>query len=449
MYLGGFMSTFLTRAQSRGTAVSAALLLTALAAFSGPSAEAKPPTRPGNVTKLAVGAVTKPADVYQVPTTWTAGSNTTSYRVTATNSSGVVVDKATVTSTDWLATVPGTTVNTSVKITVTPYNNNRRGQSSQVSKVMPDLTAPQGSFSLVQTGRDVTITQTALSDDLSAAGAITRVVSWDDGTAAAPWSSGTTTTHTYPLTGIWHPTVTLTDAAGNSATVPLGVAVLGDSTAPTGTYTAGPSSAWASFSTVALTQNSIDDGDFSAPDDIRRTVDWGDGTAAAPWATGTAAEHKYAAGGTYTPKVTLTDEAGNSAEYAATPVAVTVDSVAPVVKLRVPRVNAKSVKSWRTLKGRASDSGVGVGTVRVKAIEKRGTTWYGYRPATGTWVKASTKGAAWRQARAAGVTPTATGTWTTSLRRLTKGQLVVRTSGRDLVGNASKPVNTSQLLTRS
>ncbi|GAB3779896.1 PKD domain-containing protein [Nocardioides ungokensis] len=442
------MSTSVLRAQSRRVALSAALILTAVAAFSGPSAEAKPPARPGKVSKLAVGAVTKPATAYLLPASWNAGTGATSYRVKATDQTGSVLDSDTVTDTSWQATVVSTAGRT-VRITVTPYNNNRRGQSSSVDKVMPDLTAPTGSFGLAQVGRNVTVTQTALSDDASPASNITRVVDWKDGTPAETWpSGGTQIGHTYPLTGLWHPTVTLTDAVGNSVVLPLGAAVTGDTAPPTGAFTAGPGSAWASYSTVALTQEAISDGDFSAAADIKRTVDWGDGSAAATWATGTAAEHVYTAAGSYTPKVELTDEAGNSATYDASVVTVTLDSVAPTVTLKAPRY-ARSVRSSRTLKGSATDAETGVAGVRVKAVEKRGTRWYGYRPATGTWVKAASKKAAWRQARAAAVTPTATGTWSSPLRHLAKGQLLVKSNGRDLVGNTSTWVLTSRKLTRS
>jgi len=442
------MSTFHLRHTTRWVALPTAALLTVLAGLSGPSAEAKPPARPGKVSKLQVASVTKPGDAYQLDTTWSAATNATSYRVTATDLAGTVLDKETVTDTEWLASVIGKS-GTTVRITVTPYNSNRKGLAGRVDKVLPDLTAPTGSFSLVQAARDVTVTQNALSDDVSAPASITRVVNWDDGTPTETWGSSGTIAHTYPLTGIWHPTVTLTDAAGNSsAPIPLGVAVLGDSAPPTGSFTAGPGSAWAAFSTVTLTQTAIHD-EFSKDGDIKRSVDWGDGTPAEAWATaGTTAEHVYAVAGSYTPKVQLTDEAGNSATYDASAVTVALDSVAPTVALKAPR-KAKSVRSWRTLKGSATDAETGVAGVRVKAVEKRGTRWYGYRPATGTWVKATSKKAAWRQARAAAVVPSATGTWSSPLRHLAKGQLVVKTNGRDRVGNTSAWVLTSQKLTRS
>ena len=432
------------QSSTRVVALSAAFL-TALAVTSAPAAEARPASRPGRVTGLAVDAVTKPAAAYQVDTSWAGGANTTSYRVTATDPAGVVLGKETLTSTSWHASLVST-AGTTVQITVTPYNNNRKGPASRVAKVLPDLTAPTGSFSLAQTGRQVTVSQSALSDDVTPASSITRVVDWKDGSQSETWASGDQIGHSYPLTGIWHPTVTLTDAVGNSVVVPLGVAVLGDSAPPTGTFSAAPGSAWAAFSTVALSQTAIHD-EFSADADITRTVDWGDGTPVQAWATGAAAEHLYAAAGSYTPKVQLTDEAKNSATYDASPVTVTLDSEAPVVALRVPR-RAKSVRSWRTLAGSASDAGTGVDRVRVKVIEKRGARWYGYRPASGTWLVATTKNGAWRRSRAASVAPTGTGTWLTPLRHLRKGQLVVSTSGRDHVGNASVPVLTARKLTR-
>ncbi|MFC4783336.1 Ig-like domain repeat protein [Nocardioides sp. MAHUQ-72] len=439
------MSTSDLRGSTRAAALLAALLLSVPVALTGQSAHAGPPVRPGKVTQLAV-QVTKPAAAYRLATTWAASSNTTSYRVTATDPAGLVLDKDTVTSPSWLASVKSS-AGTSVLVTVTPYHDNRRGRAARLSTKLPDLTAPTGSFSLSRSGSTATVTQTALTDDVSAPADVTRVLDWGDGTAGQPWTSGTTADHVYAGEGLWRPSVTLTDAAGNAAVVALGAVVVGDETAPTGSFSTAPGTAWATLDRVALSQLGIHD-DFSADADIVRTVSWGDG-AVTPWASGTPAEHVYAAAGVFTPSIELVDEAGNHASVQATPVTVSRDSVGPVVKLRVPRTHRTSVGSWRFVEGRATDAGTGVASVRVKAIQKRGTKWYAYRPATRTWVRAGTsRRAAWHTARPCLVTPTSAGAWKVRLAHLAKGSLVVKVGARDRVHNASAPLRHSQRLTR-
>ena len=428
---------------SRPVALLAAALLTVLAAVAGPAADARPAARPGKITQLTVD-VTKPTAAYRLAASWGAAANATSYRVAATDPTGAVLASGTVTTTTWLASVKKP-AGTSVRVTVTPYNGSRKGRPASLTTTLPDLTPPTGAFRLDRSGSSVTVTQTALSDDVSPAADITRVVTWGDGSVAQAWTSGSPIGHVYAGQGLWRPTVTLTDAAGNSAVVPLDAVVVGDLTAPTGSFAAGPAAAWAAFSRVGLTQLSIHD-DFSADADIARTVRWGDGTVS-PWPSGSAAEHVYTAEGTYTPSVVLTDQAGNVATVASSAVTVTRDTVAPSVKLRVPRTHRTSARSWRILQGRASDVGTGVALVRVVAVQKRGAGWYGYRPGHG-WVKAPTQAAAWRRARPGRVAPASTGEWLVPLKHLKPGRLVVRVSARDQVGNASGVLTRSQRLTR-
>jgi hypothetical protein len=76
--------------------------------------------------------------------------------------------------------------------------------------------------------------------------------------------------------------------------------------------------------------------------------------------------------------------------------------------------------------------------VMVKAVEKRGTSWYAFKAATRTWVKAGlTKRAALKKATWVNAKPTATGAWAVRLGKLTKGTLVVQARAFDLRGNAS------------
>ncbi|WP_127498930.1 ExeM/NucH family extracellular endonuclease [Actinoplanes solisilvae] len=78
-----------------------------------------------------------------------------------------------------------------------------------------------------------------------------------------------------------------------------------DGTPPTGTFTLGARALWPG-QTVTLTQVALGD-DVTPTDKIKRVVNWGDGT------TSEGLTHVYAAVGSYTVSVQLTDEAGNTA----------------------------------------------------------------------------------------------------------------------------------------
>jgi hypothetical protein len=246
----------------------------------------------------------------------------------------------------------------------------------------------------------------------------------------------------------YQPRVRLQDAVGNTAVLLLRGVVIGDESAPVGTFTATPVNPWANLNKVTLTQTAIND-NFSPSENIERLVDWNDGTPTVIWSTGTVLRHLYTVGGTFTPSVTLADEAFNQATVAANAVTVRVDSAKPTVRLRVPKA-AKSVKSWLTLHGRALDgSGTGVRTVEVRAVEKRGTIWYAFKPGQGTWVKAgSTKAGALSVAGVRKVTPTSVGSFAARLPHLRLGTLVVRLAAVDRVGNRSATASYRQVLVR-
>jgi PKD repeat protein len=281
-------------------------------------------------------------------------------------------------------------------------------------------------------------------------GQITRTVSWGDGTAAQAWTSGTTINHLYAADGLYRPTVTLKDGVGNTRVVNLAAIVPGDKTAPVGTFTTTPAKAWQALTTVSVTQTSLSD-DFSAAADVLRWVNWGDGSAVEAWTTSVSASHVYATAGVYTPQVVLKDDAGNTRAVAAEAVTVEADTVVPVVKLVVPKKGvADEVGSWKKLLGHATDDkGTGVASVSVLAIEKRATGWYFFKATSKTWVKAATKGKAWKRAKAAVVVPTAKGDWAVRLTGLRKGTLFVRASATDVAGNVSKPVTQKAVLTAS
>jgi hypothetical protein len=433
----------------RGAVLSIVAVTTVmLVATAAPSVAGKP-VKPGKVTALAA-EITMSGTTYSLASTWHAATNTTSYQVKLVDAAGTALDSDTVTTTAWTAhtTRPAGTV---VRVQVTPVSGTRKGGTVSLAKTLPDKTGPTGTFGVAWTVSTATVTQQALSDNVSPEANITRWIDWNEGAGFEAWLSGTTVQNTYPATdGIYRPLVKLVDQAGNETVQKLHAVVIGDDTAPSGTFTAGPATAWSKLTAVQLTQTSLSD-DFSNPADVTRLVDWADGSPITAWTSLTAVPtHVYATGGTYTPLVTITDEAGNTAQMAATAVAVTADTVKPVVRLTLPKRRLKYVGTWKTLKGRATDTaGTGVARVEVKAVQKRGTAWYAFKPTTRTWVKTTTKARAFAKAGVRKVVPTTTGSWAAALPRLRKGTLVYKVVAVDKVANRSATVTHQQRLTRS
>jgi hypothetical protein len=432
------MSPSFRRASGIGLTAAIGLgLVTAILPAAMTTASARPPTRPATVSNLTV-SVTGPASAYRLDAAWTAAANATSYRVVVTNTLGTVLDNGSVVDTSYTGTVTQP-VNTTIKVSVTAYSGRRHGKSTTKAVILPDLTAPTASYSLTPTDSsdgNITIQQTSLTDDLSIAAAVTQHVDWGDGTWSDVAGTVTSIPHGYgSMKAVYYPVVTVGDEAGNTSSYPL-TAVVADVTAPTGTFSASPASAWAKWTVVTVSQSALSD-DLSTADKISRLVDWGDGSSDA-WTTGDSLTHVYTTAGAHTPSVTIADEAGNTAVLATSAVDVAVDSVAPATRLIAPTAKRLSVRSWSTLRGRANDAGTGVRVVRVRAIEKRGAVWYAYRPAAKVWVRAGKRPAsAWRTSRVARVTTDASHRWSLRLSHLTRGTLVTKVSAIDNVGNAS------------
>ena len=426
--------------------VAVSLVLT-MAPGSFDAATAKPPAKPG-VVKLKPLDATLDSNTYTVHATWDAASNATVYQVRMTNASGTLLDQGRVTTTDFDGT---TTIGAGAKVTVsvTPYNQRRRGRTASISRLLPDLTAPVGAYTITpasDTG-DVTLDQVSLTDDLSALGAIKQHIDWDgDGTTdETDFGNVTSLDHSYgPTQQVYHPVVTVSDQAGNDRSYELAT-VVGDHTAPSATASVTPLTAWAKWTFVAVDVSDYTD-NLSAGADLTGTIDWGDGTTDT-WVPGSSSKHRYATAGPYQPIVTIADEAGNTFVPATVSVNVTADTVAPRVRLTVPASKRASVAKWTTLRGRTGDSGTGVRRVQVKAIEKRHGVWYGYRPGIHRWLAASSKTAAWTKATPAKVKPLGH-VWSSKLSRLRTGVLITRVRAVDNVGNKSLWKQHQQVLSR-
>ena len=437
------------RARRRlGTAAAILAGFALVATAAAVPATAAPPVKPGKVTGLAA-TVSPSGTGYDVSSTWNAASNATGYQVKLVDSLGATLASSTVSATAWTARTTKPAMST-VQVQVTPVAGTRKGTMVSLNVVLPDVTPPTGTFSVSWDVSTATVTQQTLTDDVSPAGSITRQIDWDQDGGYEPWPTGDTTTHTYPLSdGYYQPMVKLTDQAGNSFELLLHAVVIGDDTAPTGAFTSTPTAAWAGFTTVQLSQTELAD-DFSQPSNVLRMVNWGDGSPITPWPTLVdVPSHVYAEAGTYTPTVTLEDEAGNTAAVSADSVTVTGKEGEWKLTLTVPKTRVRYVSSWKTLKGKATDgAGTGVSRVEVRVIEKRGTKWYAFRPATGTWVRTATATRAWSRAGIRKVAPTSTGTWSARVVGLRKGTLYVKVVGVDRSANRSATVTRKQLLTR-
>jgi PKD repeat protein len=125
-----------------------------------------------------------------------------------------------------------------VKLTVT----NAAGSDTATGRISvagQDDKPPTGTFRInTATGwaksTRITLTQTSIGDNVTSAGSIRRVVDWKDGSSAVIWTTGTTASHVFARAGSYAPTVTLTDQAGNHATVTAGtVTVRADTSRPT------------------------------------------------------------------------------------------------------------------------------------------------------------------------------------------------------------------------
>lgn len=421
------------------------LVATALVVTATPAEAA--PNKIGPVKGLDV-TVTKPANPYVVTSNWNDLAGATSYRVTL-SLGGTVLQSEKVTQSDWTATTTSD-AGSRVTVKVIPMAGKKPGRQTSISATLPDLTAPRGTFEVVQTetgGRDATINQLTLSDDVTSEGNILRTINWGDGTPTQAWGGAT---HTYPAEmAAYEPTVTLEDAAGNVRVVHLAAVVVGDNIAPTGAFGA-TTSGWARWTKIALTETTaVTDNLVDPANVITRTIAWGDGTTDA-WSGAVAPTHVYAVAGSYTPAVTLADAAGNEQEIDANAVEVTADAGRPKVSVKKPATRRTWVRSWTTLHGKASDAATGVKVVKLRLVEKRGTTWYAYRSSSHKWVRGgTTQAAALKRATMVNVKPNAKSKWSYKVSGLRKGRFLVQAKAVDNVKNKSKLCTVSQSLTHN
>jgi PKD repeat protein len=212
---------------------------------------------------------------------------------------------------------------------------------------------PTASFTSAVTGLDVAVDASASSDQ-------------DGSVASYAWSfgdgstgTGATASHRYASAGTYTVTLTVTDDDGATGTTTRQVVVSASNVAPTASFT----------STVTGTGVALDASASSDPDGSIASYAWdfGDGSTG----TGATATHGYATGGTYTVRLTVTDDDGATGTTTrqvtiAAPAALAVDAFERLV---TGGWGTADVGGAWTGSGTASNFNVagGVGTIRMGA----------------------------------------------------------------------------------
>ncbi|WP_448621152.1 PKD domain-containing protein [Geodermatophilus sp. URMC 65] len=163
----------------------------------------------------------------------------------------------------------------------------------------PANTAPTAAFTSAVSGLAVSVDGSGSRD---AEGPVASHA-WDFGDGST--GTGATASHTYAAAGTYTVKLTVTDAAGATGTVSRAVTVSAP-TAPEQPANTAPTAAFTSaVSGLAVSVDGSGSRDAEGPV-ASHAWDFGDGSTG----TGATASHTYAAGGTYTVKLTVTDAAG-------------------------------------------------------------------------------------------------------------------------------------------
>ncbi|WP_454699185.1 PKD domain-containing protein [Arthrobacter humicola] len=178
-----------------------------------------------------------------------------------------------------------------IKLTVTD-NTGATGTTTKTVTVAPANVAPTASFTATASALTASVDGTASTDP---DGTITGHA-WEFGDGGT--ATGATAQHTYATAGTYTIKLTVTDNTGATGTTTKTVTVAPANVAPTASFTATASALTASVDGTASTDP---DGTITG-----HAWEFGDGGTA----TGATAQHTYATAGTYTIKLTVTDNTG-------------------------------------------------------------------------------------------------------------------------------------------
>ena len=287
-----------------------------------------------------IGVFTDPGflDTHTATINWGDGTAVEAGTVTEVNGSGKVAGSH----------IYGDNGTFTVKVTVTDDDGGSTTEEFDliVNNVDPSLTVPADNSIVVDEGELVTISDLGIFTDPGFLDTHTATIDWGDGT---PVEAGTVTeangsgkvsgSHIYGDNGTFTVKVTVTDDDGGSTTEKFDLIV--NNVDPSLTVPADNSIVVDEGDLVTINNLGV----FTDPgflDTHTATVDWGDGT---PVEAGTVAEfngsgkvsgsHIYGDNGTFTVKVTVTDDDGGSTTEEFT---ILVNNVAPT--LTVPADNS-------------------------------------------------------------------------------------------------------------
>jgi PKD repeat protein len=211
----------------------------------------------------------------------------------------------------------------------------------------PTVTAGRTPTGTVNTGQTVSFTATASDPDGD-----TLTYDWDFGDSTAH-STSQNPTHSYSAAGTFSAKVTVSDGKGGSVTSDaLSITVAQPNQNPTVTAARTPTGNVTTAQSIAFTATASD------PDGDTLTYDWdfGDSTA---HSTSQNPTHTYAAAGTFSAKVTVSDGKGGSTTSNTLSITVTTASCSPGFR---DDFNGSALdSSWTVLYPDATDGGVTVG----------------------------------------------------------------------------------------
>lgn len=315
---------------------------------------------------------------------------------------------------------------------------------SSVVAPPPDTTAPTGSFTLSPTspwiGQGTKLTQQNVADNgESDPATVTRAVTWGDGTSTTLTAGQGPVTKTYAATGTYTVTFTLTDAAGN-ATVQSGTVTVVNP----GRFKLSKAAVW-HHEAVKVTLSAVPAGT------TKIVLSYGDGYRSTLKGKNQTVAHSYhyRSNGKLMPvgSVSLTavytNKYGSTTSLPVGKVTIKKDSWRPKVTITKPK-HPERVKSWKTIRGTASDKGSGVQGVTVVVTRTVGRTSYCYTTGR-TWMKLT---ASSNYDRCVLERTTKKGKWSLSVKGLKKGTLAVYAVSADWADQASKPAKVTRRLTR-
>ncbi|WP_433827350.1 hypothetical protein ACQP2E_35600 [Actinoplanes sp. CA-015351] len=326
---------------------------------------------------LAAGPIVTPAAAAtDTPDpTETSGSPTADPEETTTSAAPVetTTSAAPVETTTSAAPVQTTTSAAPVQTTTSAAPVKTTTSPAPVKTTTPapkDIKAPTGSFRLsatsIWTGQKVTFSQTAAEykDDRDPDSAISRKISWGDGTSTTLAANATSYAKQYTRAGRFTVTETLTDRSGNRATTAAKVvSVTVPATWKLSRYTIYQGARFE----VAISKVP------AGTDKIH--VDWGDG-----WIDTLGGRDQKFAGtilyrkntdtkisGKVKMRIAFTNKNGWTGWLPLATVNVLKDTWKPKLTVTKPK-NPNKISSWKTIKGTLTDKGAGVTVARVTII---------------------------------------------------------------------------------